>query len=71
LAIYSFRTNTYARNIYIYGTTNFASIPLEYHVPVKQRAAELYSEADILNALNQGWITQQEHDETLAYKSAL
>lgn len=67
MAIYTFRTNTYARNIYLYGNTTFSNIPLEYHEPVKQHAAVTYSEAEIKNALNDGWITQEEYDQTLAY----
>lgn len=67
MTIYSFRTSTYARNIYLYGTTTFDSIPVEYHEPVKQYAAANYSLSQIDNALAQGWITETEYNETLAY----
>jgi hypothetical protein len=67
MAIYGFRTSTYARNIYLYGNTNFASIPVEYHEPVKQHAAASYSEYQIVSALQRGWITQEEYDQTMAY----
>lgn len=74
MAIYTFRTNTYARNIYLYGTERltardgFGGIPTEYYIPVEQKAAELYTNEQIQNALTQGWINQQEYDETMTYK---
>jgi hypothetical protein len=77
--ILPFRVSTYARNIYLYGTTTFASIPAEYVVPVKQYAATGqvnvaqypsgftgYTREQIDNALAQGYITQQEYDDTVA-----
>jgi hypothetical protein len=72
MAIYTFRTNTYARNIYLYGTERLTArdgyngVPAEYYVPVEQKAAELYSNEQIGNALTQGWINQTEYDETMA-----
>ncbi|MCM3789406.1 hypothetical protein M3221_13450 [Domibacillus indicus] len=71
MAIYDFRTNTYARNIYIYGETTetrFTNIPAEYVEPVKQKAAAVYSEDEIHNAHTNEWITQPEYDDTVAYK---
>lgn len=65
--IYAFRTNTYARNIYLYGTQKFADIPAAYVEPVKQSAAETFTVAQIDNTLDKSWITQQEYDETMAY----
>lgn len=76
MAIYSFRTNTYARNIYLFGTERLTAIdgyngvPAEYYVPVEQKAAELYTGEQIQNALNKSWITQMEYDETMALTSA-
>jgi hypothetical protein len=67
MPIYEFRTSTYARNIYRYGTTSFSTIPTEYVEPVKEYAATHYPLDDIDNALAQGWITQQEYDDTIAY----
>jgi len=66
-AILNFRTSTYARNIYLYGNTTFSAIPTEYVEPVKQYAAVTFSITQIDNALTQGWITQQEYDDTIAY----
>ncbi|MED1948999.1 hypothetical protein [Brevibacillus centrosporus] len=53
------------------------TIPAEYHEPVKQHAAtnftvEPYARADnrtrqIDLALTNGWITQDERDQTVAY----
>lgn len=77
MAIYPFRTSNYASNIYIWGTTRFELIPTEYHEPVKQFAAanftvEPYAPAEnrtkqIDIALANGWITQQEREQTVAY----
>jgi hypothetical protein len=69
--ILSFRRNTYARNIYLYGTTNFLHIQNtapEYEAPVKEYAAVTFSQAQIDNALAKGWITQAEFDETMAFR---
>lgn len=68
--VYSFRTSTYARNIYLYGTTSFDSIPAEYHEPVKQYAAANFTDEQIQTALTNLWISQTEFDETMAYKAA-
>lgn len=70
MTVLPFRTSTYARNIYMYGTTRFADIPAEYVQPVKQFAADTYYIDDIGRAFTNGWISQAEHDETLALKTA-
>lgn len=77
MPVYSFRTSNYARNIYIYGVTKFSDIDPEYLVPVKQYAAANYTIAPYATednrtrqidlALNNGWITQEERDETVSY----
>jgi hypothetical protein len=69
MAIYSFRTSAYARDIYLYGNRRFSDIPTEYHEPVKQYAAQNFTQEQIDYALAQSWITQQEYDETMAYKT--
>jgi ribulose bisphosphate carboxylase small subunit len=69
MAVYPFLTSTYARDIYLYGNRGFADIPTEYHEPVKQYAATTFTQEQIDYALAQGWITQQEYDETMAYKT--
>jgi hypothetical protein len=71
MAILSFRTSTYARNIYIFGTTSFDSIPFEYHEPVKQHAAATYSEAEIQTAFENLWISQLEYEQTMTYRTAV
>lgn len=77
MAVYSFRTNTYARNIYYFGTERltardgFNGIPAEYYVPVEQRASEIYSTEQLQLALKKGWINQQEYDETIALKTTV
>ncbi|MDB5054447.1 MAG: hypothetical protein JWM44_2497 [Bacilli bacterium] len=77
----SFRITSYARNIYIFGTTSFSLIDPAYVNPVKVYAAtgvangvhspadfNGYSDAELNNALAQGWITQQEYDDTIALR---
>jgi hypothetical protein len=74
--VLSFRTSTFARNIYVYGVERFTArdgyggIPPEYYTPVEQFAADRYTTAEIDNALVQGWINQTECDETIALKGA-
>lgn len=68
MPIYSWMVSTYARDIYIFGNRNFSQIPAVYVEPVKKYAAENYRQDQIENALTQGWITQQEFDDTMAYK---
>ncbi|HYE80889.1 MAG TPA: hypothetical protein VEG39_01845 [Clostridia bacterium] len=79
MPILNFRVSTYSRNIYLYGTTSFSTIPEDYREPVKQYAAigivngvqypanfTGYTREQIDNALAKGYITQQEYDETVA-----
>lgn len=66
MVVYSFRVGPYARNIYTHGTQTFADIPTEYHQPVKEYAAKTFSQYELDQALEKGYITQQEYDETIA-----
>lgn len=62
---------SYALNVYMNGTTTFEyiqSVRPDYVLPVKQRGADAFYIEDIDDALTKGWITQQEHDDTLALK---
>lgn len=70
MALYQNLIIAYAKAIYLDGTKKFTEIRPEYVVPVKQYVAANYSVEQIDNALAQGWITQQEHDQTIAYKTA-
>lgn len=79
MAILAFRTSTYARNIYLTGGNRltardgFVGVPRtpdDYYVAVQQYAAKNYYIDDISAALANGWINQQEYDETMAYKTA-
>ena len=63
-----FLVSTYARNVYLTGKTKFAGIPASYVADVKGYAAKNFYIDDIDAALENGWITQAEHDETLALK---
>lgn len=83
MAVLSFRTSNYAYNIFISGmqrftaTDGFGGIPSEYHEPVKQFAAKNYTAnpyaeeenrtRQLAVGLNNGWITQQEFDDTKSY----
>jgi len=67
MAVNSLLVRSYTTNIYIYGNRFFATIPAEYHELVKKHAAATYSLAQIDSALSQGWITEIEYNETLAY----
>jgi hypothetical protein len=66
MAILAFRTSTYARNIYLYGTSSFSTIDQEYVPYVKKYAAEKFARQQIDDALAKGYITHQEYDETIA-----
>jgi hypothetical protein len=79
--IYPSLVNSYARAIYLDGTKRFSDIRAEYVIPVKQYAAtgvvngahyplafNGYTDEQLTNALTQGWISQQEYDETIAYR---
>lgn len=68
MAIYQSLVIAYARAIYLDGTKKFSQIRAEYVEPVKQYAASNYTQEQLDNALAQGFITQQEYDETLAYR---
>jgi len=67
MAVNNLLVKAYAINIYRYGNRTFATIPAEYHEPVKQYAAANFTLSEIDNALSQGYITEQEYQETLAY----
>lgn len=79
MPIYTWRTSGFAMDIYLFGNRTFQDVPLSYVEPIKIYAAtgylngepedEPFSQAQIDNALAQGWITQQEYDETMAYKN--
>lgn len=71
MAVKSYLVSRYAYNIYVYGTTRFESVTLEYHEPVKQFAAANFYPYEIQNALTQGWINQEQYDQTMAYRTDL
>lgn len=67
MPIYTWRVSTYARDIYLYGNRTLSDVPADYVEPIKMYAAQTFSLAQIDNALANGWITQQEYDDTIAY----
>lgn len=69
MPIYPWLVSSYAMDIYIFGNRTLAQVPEAYVEPVKQYAAEKFRDDQIQNALDKGWITQQEYDDTMAYKN--
>jgi hypothetical protein len=67
MAILPFKTSLYANQIYRLGTNSLSAIPTAYYIPVEQYAAANFGLDEIQYALAQGWITQTEYDETVAY----
>lgn len=76
-SVLPFRTTTYAKAIYVYGTNRltardgYVGIAEGYYAPVQQYAAMNFTQDQIDLALAYGWINQQEYDETMAIKSGL
>ncbi|MBH0159891.1 hypothetical protein [Fictibacillus sp. 26RED30] len=75
MAVYTFKANSYAMKVYLYGSERltardgFAGVPSEYYVPVEQSAAKNFTLIETDKALANGWITQQEYDETISYRT--
>lgn len=75
-AILAFRVSTYARNIYMTGTERltareqYGGIPDHYRGPVLQFAAKNYYIESLDHALAKEWLTPEEHQETMALKTA-
>lgn len=61
----------YAVCIYVHGTRNFDTIITDYKEPVKEYAAGNYTLEQIDNALVARRITEQEYQDTIAYKSQI
>ncbi|MHC1683405.1 MAG: hypothetical protein AB6733_12055 [Clostridiaceae bacterium] len=73
MAILSFRVSTYARNVYLYGSTKLADIstsPDDYRTATIMYASVNYTKDQLDNALVKSYITQEEYDETIAYNVA-
>jgi hypothetical protein len=69
MPIYTWRVSSLARDIYLYGNRTFQQVPVDYVEPIKQYAAATWTKEQIDNALTNNWITQQEYDDTMAYKN--
>jgi hypothetical protein len=80
MAVLSFRASIYATNIYLHGNYSLTSIPTEYYIPVEIYAMTGkvngvnypanftgFGLAQIQDALANGYITQTQYDETIAY----
>lgn len=72
--VYLFKTSSYAINIYMYGTNRLTArdgyvglSSMDYYIPVQQYFANRFTMDNLNNALAQGWINQQEYNETLIY----
>lgn len=72
---YSFLVGRYAQQIYLNGTQRFTADPgysgltSPYHEPVKKYAAQNYYLPELDTAQANGWINQEEYDQTIAYKT--
>lgn len=70
-----FRTITYAKTIFVYGTNRltaregFSGVADGYYLEVEKYGAETYTQDQITLALASGWINQQEYDEIMLLKS--
>lgn len=69
MAVLNFLRNTYSRNVYLYGSTKLENVLPGYEEPVKEYAANLYDRADLKNALDKGFVTQEQYDQTMAYRT--
>jgi hypothetical protein len=58
---------SYTMQIYIDGSRTFAGTSATYHTDIKICAAGLLVADQIQAALDNGYITQTEYDETVAY----
>jgi hypothetical protein len=77
MALLSFRTSTFARNIILVGSERLTPrdgcngvprTPDDYYGPVEQFAADKYFIEQLAAALANGWINQQEYDEIMLKK---
>jgi hypothetical protein len=59
----------YSYAIYIDGIRKFADVNEGYHAEIKQYAATNFSDDKISSALANGWITQQEYEDTMALRT--
>lgn len=71
MAVLMFKVRTDARNIYLYGTNRLVNCNAEYVEPIKKYAGETFSVAEIDKALEQGWITTEEHADTMNYTNPI
>ncbi len=73
----SFLVSTYSRNIIIFGNERFKAgdgfkgIPESYCQDVSCYAAKNYSLAELDNALERGWINQQEYENIISLKTEI
>lgn len=73
MAVNHLLVRSYATNVYLTGRNSLSNINAtrpEYVEPVKQYAADTFYIDDIDLALEKGYITAQEHADTLALKEA-
>jgi hypothetical protein len=74
MAVYSFYTIMYTKQIYLAGSQRFTArdgctgINEEYHTPVKEYAAANLMDYEIEFAKEQGYINETEYAETMSIK---
>lgn len=71
MSVNTLLVRSYVLTVYMTGRNSLANIAIlrpEYVEPVKQHAADTLYIEDIDAALTNGWVTQEEHADTLALK---
>ncbi|MBZ9637516.1 hypothetical protein [Clostridium sp. FP1] len=61
----------YAVCVYQYGIRAFSAIMVDYHEPAKKYAGENYTLEIIDKALVNGYITEKEYSDTIAYVTSV
>jgi len=67
MPIYTWRVSTYARDIYLFGNRTLNDVPNDYVEPIKLYSAQTFALRQLDEALANGYITQTEYNETVAY----
>lgn len=73
MAVNTILVKSYATNVYLTGRnslTNIGATRPDYVEPVMKYCADNYWIENVDDALTNGWITAQEHADTLALKEA-
>ncbi|GEM_PF-5692167 len=66
MAVIQMLVRQYAVCVYIHGTRKFETVVADYHEAAKEYAAENYTLEQIDRALVNGYITEEEYQQTIA-----